>query len=345
MQVREITDKNIWEGFLADYLNKTFLDSWNWGEFQKRIGNKLWRFGIYDVEKLAATALVIKIKAKRGTFLFVPHAPAPALTKEDKSNHKLSILKILARELKKIAKEEGASFIRIAPLFERNSENERLFKDLGFRGAPTHMHPEVTWELDITPSEEKLLAGMRKTTRYLIRQAEKNKDIEIIQSKEVEDAETFYKLHEETVSRHHFVPFSRKYINAEFETFAPDDQIAIFLGKYRGQIVSSAIIIFWQDAAFYHHGASSQHFSKTPVSYLLQWQIIKEARCRGCKIYNFWGIAPENCSGHPWAGLSLFKIGFGGYKKEYVKTQDFPLSWRYWLIAVFEVLRKTKRGL
>jgi len=32
---------------------------------------------------------------------------------------------------------------------------------------------EATWKLDITPSEEELLKGMRKTTRYLIRQVQK----------------------------------------------------------------------------------------------------------------------------------------------------------------------------
>ncbi|GAI33015.1 unnamed protein product, partial [marine sediment metagenome] len=28
-----------------------------------------------------------------------------------------------------------------------------------------------------------------------------------------------------------------------------------------------------------------------PASYLLQWEAIKEAKNRGCKLYNFWGIA------------------------------------------------------
>ena len=45
------------------------------------------------------------------------------------------------------------------------------------------MHPEITWELDIRKPEENLLKEMRKTTRYLIRQAEKNPDIKIIKSK------------------------------------------------------------------------------------------------------------------------------------------------------------------
>ena len=105
------------------------------------------------------------------------------------------------------------------------------------------------------------------------------------------------------------------------------------------------MIIFHSKRGFYHQGASLP--SKAPVSYLLQWEAIKEAKRRGCERYNFWGIVPdtkENAN-HPWKGLSLFKKGFGGYEKDYLKTKDYPLSFRYWLVYVFEKIRKRKRHL
>jgi lipid II:glycine glycyltransferase (peptidoglycan interpeptide bridge formation enzyme) len=117
------------------------------------------------------------------------------------------------------------------------------------------------------------------------------------------------------------------------------------LGKYKGEVISSSMIIFWQDTAFYHQGASSLKHPKIPVSYLLQWETIKEAKKRNLNLYNFWGIAPEGRKSHPWAGLTLFKKGFGGYVKKYVETQDLPLSQRYWLTFVFESLRRIKRDL
>ena len=48
---------------------------------------------------------------------------------------------------------------------------------------------------------------------------------------------------------------------------------------------------------------------------------------------------------HPWYGLSLFKMGFGGRSKEYIKSQDFVISQKYWLNYIIEKLRKFKRGL
>lgn len=339
LQIKEITNREVWESFLKECQEKTFLQAWSWGEFQKLSGNKIWRFGVFEKDELVAAALLVKVKAKRGTFLFLPHGPAVK-----SKSLKPQILETLLVELKRIAKEEKAAFIRISPIWERNEENVRVFKDLGFRGAPLHMHAELTWELDVRLPEEDILKGMRKTTRYLVRQAEKNPDIKIVKSKNAADLEAFNKIYQETVSRHHFVPFSMDYLQKQFQALGPNDEILIFLGKYKENIVSSAVIVYWQNCAFYHHGASLSKYNKWPVSYLLQWEAIKEAKRRGCEFYNFWGIAPSEKKNHPWAGLTLFKQGFGGYKKEYVKNQDLPLSPVYWLTYLLELIRRFKRG-
>jgi len=342
MEIRELNNKENWEKFLHQCDEKTFLDSWNWGEFQKKIEEKIWRFGVYDNEQLIAVALVIKVKAKRGTFLFIPHGPN--VDNQDTKNNN-QILETLTNKLKEIAKQEKAHFIRIAPIWGRSEKNIEFFKTFGFRNAPIHIHPEVTWELDIRPPEEELLMSMRKTTRYLIRQAQKNTDIEIVKTQNIEDLKKFNEIYCSTATRHKFVPFSLKYIQNQFSSFLPDDQILIFLGKYKNEVVSSAIIVFWQNIGFYHHGASLSKYNKIPVSYLLQWEAIKEAKKRECQRYNFWGIAPDDNKNHPWGGLTLFKKGFGGHRKDYVQTQDLPLSKKYYLTFIFEKMRKIKRGL
>ncbi|MCD5396172.1 MAG: peptidoglycan bridge formation glycyltransferase FemA/FemB family protein [Candidatus Pacebacteria bacterium] len=341
MQIKEIADKNLWEKFLEGCCPKTFLQSWNWGEFSKRMGQKIWRLGVYENNQLLAACLSVKVKAKRGTFLMVEHGPN---IKFKIQNSKFKILSIFLDKLKQIAKEEKASFIRVCPIWERTEENEEVFKKLGFRDAPIHIHPEVSWILDLDKSEKELLYGMRKTTRYLIRQAQKNKDLEVVKSQSFEDLEKFYNLYQETVKRHKFVPFSFNYLKTQLEVFREDNQILIFLGKYKKEIISGAVIVYWQNGAFYHHGASLRKYSKIPASYLIQWEAIKEAKKRGSSFYSFWGIAPENRPNHPWRGLTLFKKGFGGRKEEYVKTKDYVLSSKYIINYLVETLRKIKRG-
>ncbi|MEK7143875.1 MAG: peptidoglycan bridge formation glycyltransferase FemA/FemB family protein [Patescibacteria group bacterium] len=75
IDIKEIKEKTVWEDFLIFAKPKTFLHSWNWGEFNKKLGNKVFYLGIYDDGELAGVALIIKISARRGNFLFCPHGP------------------------------------------------------------------------------------------------------------------------------------------------------------------------------------------------------------------------------------------------------------------------------
>ena len=335
------------------------MQSWNWGEFQKKMGNKIWRLGIYDNGELLSVVFVTKIEAKRGKFLLIQHgpsfakaassAPLSGATKaksEGNASIKYESLKILLEELKKIGRKEGASFIRIAPIFERNNENEKIIQNLGFRKSPIHANAyEDTWKLDIMPSEEELLKNMRKTTRYLIRQAMKNPDITIEKSEKLDDAEIYQNLNKEMAKRQKFVPFSSEYIRNEFEVFSKDNQTLWLFGKYKGEIAAGALVIFWSGIGFYHQAASLAKYAKFSIPYLLQWEAIKEAKNRKCFLYDFWGYTdPKKFPNHPWAGPTLFKIGFGGYKKEYINTQDFVLSKKYWFNWTIETFRKKRRG-
>ncbi len=345
MEIKEINSKEAWEKLAEEFEEKTFLQSFNWGEFQKSLGFKVWRFEIQENSQTLALAQVIKIASKKGNFLFIPHGPmflAPNF--HDREN----LVQVLLRKLQELSKKENIDFIRIAPILKRNPENEEIFKNLGFIQAPTYIHPEVTVELDLTLPEEQLFKNLRKTHRNLIRRGLKEKELKIYKTTDKEGLAKFIELYHETAKRHKFVPFSETYLKNEFEIFAKDNQIEIYFAKYKEEIISSAMIVFWQNKAFYHHGASVHKFPKIPTSYLLQWEIILEAKKRGCKSYNFWGIAEKDSKlkkHHRFYGITLFKTGFGGEIKEYVKTQDFPLNKikYYLLVKPIETLRKIKR--
>ncbi|SRR6056297_894799 len=343
MIVKKVEEKKQWETLLSNCKEKTFLDSWNWGNFEKSMGKKMWRLGLFENDKLKAVGLIIKIKAKRGNFLFLPHGPT-GIFKNYKA--KEEGFELFLDKIKEIAqKEKDIDFIRIAPIWKRNEGNRKIFKNNNLKQAPIHKHPELTWELDLTPSKKNLLMDMRKTTRYLIRKGRDNKDLEIVKKDDSKEIETYNKLYQKTANRHDFVPFSLKYLKNEFSAFNKDNEVLIFLAKYKGEVISAAMIIFWSGIGFYHQGASIRKYSKIPTSYLLQWEAIKEAKKRGCDRYNFWGIAPTDNPDHPWHGLTKFKKGFGGRKVEYVKTQDYSLSFKYYFTYLVERIRKYKRGL
>jgi peptidoglycan pentaglycine glycine transferase (the first glycine) len=351
MNLKLIEDKKEWESFLTNCKGVTFLQSFYWGEFHKEMGGKVWRCGFYDERGLKGVAQILKIEAKRGVFLLVPHGPV--LAKESLALKEKLLAKLL-NYLKSIAKTERADFIRIAPIFERTKENAQIFEKLGFLQAPIFLHPEVTWELDLNLSEEDLLFQMRKTTRYLIRKSLNLKDLKVIKKTDREGFEIFWNLYFQTAKDQHFSPFSKLYLEKELEVFKKENLVEIFLAFYQEEPVAGAFIIFWNNAAFYHHGASLKKYRQVPASYLVQWQAFLEAKRRGCLFYNFWGIAEGafnfknssfNKKEHRFAGITLFKTGFGGYKKEYLQTQDFVLTLKYWLNFLVEIIRRYLRNL
>jgi len=336
--IREIDTKHSWESFVSNQKEKTFLHSWNWGELSNSLGHKIWRLGIYDEGVTVGAVLVVKVKARRGTFIFVPQGP---ILKEGFELATMNF-QILLDYLKELALEEDCDFIRISPVLADEEKGLSLFKGLGFRESPIHMHAELMWLLDLSPKEEKLLKDMRKTTRYSIHKAERD-GVRIIKSSNPDDVVRFDRLYKETSERHKFTPYSLDYLQKEFEHFVKDNQALIFMAELNGEIIAAAIIIFYGGSAFYHHGASSNK-RESPAAYLLQWEAIKEAKARNCNLYNFWGVAQGN-ENHPWSGLTLFKKGFGGFSKSYLPAQDLPLKSKYWLNFIVEKVRKARRRL
>jgi len=179
------------------------------------------------------------------------------------------------------------------------------------------------------------LADMRKTTRNLVKRGER----EGVEVKEG-TLDEFYALYRKTEKRQKFVAFSKKYLETELRAF--DEDARIFLAIHEGTILAGAIIVFYDDTIYYHHGASLH--SQIPAAYSLQWEIIKFAKRRDLKRYNFWGVVKETDTAHPWHGLSLFKRGFGGKEWPLMHAKDLPLSYKYWISWGIERARKWKRG-
>lgn len=337
LKIEEIDDKETWERFLARKEIEFYplFQSWNWGEVQKKLGFEIFRLGIYASDSLVGICLVVFVRARRGCYLHLRHGPV-FLKFNDKRFFDLFDY------IKKLGKQKNASFIRASPLLKKTEACPSFFKKNGFRDSPIHnMDAEICWVLDIRKPEDQLLKDMRKTHRYLIRKAQ-NMEIKTTRGRNVSEINVFLNLYRNLSKRKRFVPHSG--IREEFEIFGKDDQAMLFSAEYRGKIISSALVLFVGDMAIYRHGASSFRHRDIPASYLLQWEAILEAKKRGKKTYNFWGIAPTDSKNHPWQGLTLFKTGFGGERKEYLHAQDLPLSLRYWKSFGIEYLTKLVKG-
>lgn len=338
MLFKEITNFQEWEDFVLKQDYVLFVQSYHYAEFYRSLGEKSWIFGIYEGDVLVGGSLVVSTHAKRGNFLYLPYGPILDFQLAGR-------LQQFVEFLKNFAKENKYDFIRISPFIDDTAINKKIFASLGFRDSPMHIIAETTCLLNLELDEAELLNNMQKNHRNLIRRCEKEGVI-IKKFNTPEAVKEFNKLHDITARRHNFHRFSNEYVTKEFFAFISTDESLIWHAYLRDKTLdSSAVIMYYGNMAAYRHGASLNTYHKIPTSYLLQWEAIKEAKKRGLKWYNFWGIAPEEASSsHPFKGITHFKKGFGGKQKDLLHCQDLPITKKYWLNWGIETLRRIKRG-
>ncbi|MBP9760823.1 MAG: peptidoglycan bridge formation glycyltransferase FemA/FemB family protein [Candidatus Magasanikbacteria bacterium] len=341
--IREIPQKEDWEAWIRTQPYTLFVQSPTYGKFFQLLGEQYWIFGIYNEKNtLIGGSLVLSTHAKRGNFLYVPYGPYIAL---EHHHAKAAAFKAYTTTLKLFAKKQGYAFIRMSPFWRDTKENTHMLKDAGYRPAPMHALAETTWMLPVTAPEDVLLQGMKKNHRNLIRRCIKE-GVTVTMHTDIASVDTFNTLHNTTAKRHKFSRFSPDYITKEFTAFAQKNQAVVYHAYLPdGTLDSSAIIFFYHGMAVYRHGASLNTDHKIPTSYLIQWHAIQEAKKRGMKWYNFWGIAPQGASpAHPFHGITHFKTGFGGEEKQLVSCQDYVLSSWYWINWIIETCRRFRRG-
>lgn len=339
IQVTSEVTKAVWEEAIHTFAEANFLQSWNWGLFQEQLGKTVIRllFTQSGSNTIIGCAQLIIEKAKRGTYITIAGGPI-----FDWKNTE-TFLFVFAK-VKQIAREHKVDFIRFRPQELESVELRGLVARAGARPSQMHLTADLTLQLDLTLSEEELLAQMRKNHRSAIKKSQ-NFNIIVEHTNNPDEIQRFYENQVALAQRHGFVPFSYDFLYEQFKAFVTDDQVLLFHAYHEGKLLASAFVLFYNGEAVYHYGISTDENAKLPGSYACQWAAILEAKNRGCKIYNFWGIAPEGAVSHRFAGVTLFKTGFGGKAVEYLHAHDIPLSLKYSIIALFEFLRKKMRKL
>jgi len=309
-----------------------------WQKFQESLGRKTWRLTADH-----ASALVIRHPLPLGLCWFeIPRGPiAPEGHSADK----------LFEEVVAIAKKEKAIFVRLSPYEEIRISN------FEFRISSQDHHPETSLIIDLAQSEDDILKQMKPKGRYNIKVAQKN-GVTVTPS---HDIDAFYHLLKKTTGRDGFAAHPISYYRKILESLAPHAQL--LLAHYEGKPVAGGIFVYLHDSGIYYYGASDYEHRNLMAPYLIQWTAIQEAKKRGCKHYDFLGIAPEGAppersngspvrtgtggsdragKNHPWAGVTEFKHKFGGAVVHYPKAQELIIKrfW-YWVYQAYKRIRNT----
>lgn len=337
ISLRKIAPSDLDSYVLKNHPEVNFLQTSSWGRTYEADGKQVFYFGVYNNKKICGSAVVILKPARRGRYLEIPGGPVLDWDGDQK------ILQAFMEEIKDFACQNDCVFVRMRPNIPDTDEHRALAKDLGLIQSPMHLHAEHTVMLDLTKTEDELIANMRRQTRYEVRRANKL-GIKVEYATDKKAFNDFYDLQLDTAKRQGFIPSERKLILAQHKIFG--DNARIYTASLDDKILAQGLILMQKPEAIYHEAASTLDGRKFPGAYALQWQVMKDAKALGIDRYNLFGVAPPNSPHHRYAGVTTFKTGFGGEQVAYLPAQDLVIkSTHYKLVHALEEIRKRRRHL
>lgn len=339
MTIKIITaeNKQEWDDFVTSHPEANFLQSWDFYEFYRSRGNQVVRrLAKNDEGEIIGSYAGVIENAKRGRYMAI--AGGPILDWENRE-----LVDAIFQDMREQGQAHKCVFVRVRPQLELSEQGMRLMQELGLKCAPMYLSVEFAGVLDLEKSEDEILKGMRQRLRRALRKAEKN-DITVETSTDPRDIHEFYQIELQTAGRHRFVAFSEDFLTKQFAAFAPNGEAVLYTAKLGDEILAQNFMIFYGNEASYHYGVSSELGTKYSGAPLLHMRAMRDARERGIKRYNFWGIVEETDIHHRFYGVSCFKRGFGVDELKYIPAHDLVLKpVRYTLDWSVETLRKKMR--
>lgn len=258
----------------------------------------------------------------------------------------------LQENLRELCAEENCLFVQIEtinysiqPLSLEKGENSRESWNLGERakreGAWIYYKkfiPPYTALIDLSQSEDDILAAMKPKGRYNIRLAKK-KGVEVKRVQKIsENIDIFYNLIQETTSRDSFAGNTKSY----YELFLSSMEHAeLYFAFHEDEVLAAGIFVRNEDVMIYYYGASSNHKRNLMAPYLLQWQVIESAKTAWCTLYDFLGVAGDNEPTSSLTGVTDFKMKLAP-KKHFVSHSTLFIH-KKWMYTLIQILKKIKK--
>ncbi|QPC81910.1 peptidoglycan bridge formation glycyltransferase FemA/FemB family protein [Phototrophicus methaneseepsis] len=299
-----------WDAFVTQHPRGHLLQLSAWGDLKSAYGWDAGRIALRDEGHIIAGAQILfrKLPLRLGTMAYIPFGGYVTASSQWPA---------LWHAIDAYCQEQGAAFLKWEPGLYLDDERPD-FAVLGFRGSPQTIQPPNTILLDISDSDDDIMARMNQGTRRKIRKSLKN-DIRYYEA-EPGDVTKFTNLMHITGERNEFGVHEPDYYAMQYDLFAPE-HAALILAEHEGQTLAGVFVFAVGDTAQYISGASSNIDRNLMASYGVQWKAIEWAKVRGCRYYDMWGIPDEpeatleaqfqDRSDGLW-GVYGFKRGWGG---------------------------------
>ena len=311
MIVREVKDS---EKDLYNQVVTHVIQSWQWGDFRKKMGLDLVRLGHFEGNKLISAYQLTfhPVPFFKYTVGYLPKGPMP----DEK----------MVEALKTLGERKNAAFIKIEPNVLKIENGKLKMENLGLVPSKKSLFTKYNFLIDLTKTEDQLLAAMHPKTRYNINIAQK-KGVTVYDSTSDEDFEIYLKLYFETTKRQKYFGHTSTYHKLVWQTLMQAKMARLLIAKYQGKPLVAWMLLNFGQTIYYPYGGSSKEHKEVMASNLIAWEAIRLGKKNGFKIFDMWGaLAPDAKESDPWYGFHRFKAGYGPIHIEYVGTYDLILK-------------------
>lgn len=309
-------------------LPKHFLNAPFYGKWQDLSGKNVVYYLITENKKPIGCGLAVALKLPRGYYYY--YSPYGPLTQD----WPVDTTKAIENFFRGF-NDKKLLFVR---LDGDNFPRTQLKTATEATAATAALQPRTEWLLDISKSNEELLAGMHKKARYHIKLSERGGASFRVETNLDDKLERFYELMKTTAARDNFHILPKSDYAAAFKACGEN----AFLGyaEINGKPVAGAFCVSYDNVTHYVYGCSSNEFRQLGIGYYLHWNLILHAKDKGQKIYNFGGIS-GGVKGAQLAGVTQFKQKFGGFAQTHGLPVDIPLNLLgYKLFSLYKHLRR-----
>ncbi|MDO4684823.1 MAG: peptidoglycan bridge formation glycyltransferase FemA/FemB family protein [Candidatus Saccharibacteria bacterium] len=304
-----------------------FLQSAAWQAFQEARGRTVYyRTG----DGWSYRAILEPGTTLSPTRLYCPYGPTAT------SPH---ALETALASLVALAQSCNATFVRVEPLGTQFSPTTLQLRKVQY-SQPAH-----TWQIDLTQSQDDIIAAMKQNNRSIYRNYHK-KGLSYRHSTNPTECHHLLDLLHEVAAHNNITVHSDNYLQAQANTLLPAGHGRLHFIEYEGRVIAAALTYESDTTCYYAHAGASHEYRKLAASTALLAEIIIDAKQRGKTICDLYGITTSSDPQHRWAGFTRFKKSFGGYKVTLSDTYDLPVKpLAYRLYSLAKKLRSLPRAL
>jgi lipid II:glycine glycyltransferase (peptidoglycan interpeptide bridge formation enzyme) len=332
--IKEINDKTFWHNSIREFKDANIYQTWNFAAFAQN-ERFVKHLALYENQNVIGLAQVrfrtVPILNRGIAYIF----NGPIWQKRNQEND-IQILSDILIALRKEFVVKQKLLFRIKPyVFSDRISNFDFIENLGFKRVEK-VRQYQTLVLYLDNDLDEIRKSFNQKWRNCLNKSERN-SLEIREGNDQELYKNFLEIYDQMIARKKFKeyvdPIRMGKMNEELDDEYKLKIFIVFKDKIPiGSIVGSAM----GNTGIYLLGASNEIGMKNKGSYLLQWEMIKWLKQKGCERYDLGGINLDDNPGvyHFKSGISDREVfGMGTY-------ETFKSRLSKWIVSFGEIIKR-----